>query len=193
MRPIRRSVSLSALLAQHGSLRTEATGRGGRRTAPDSKVDAVSGGGTGYVIVNRAGSMPGGVVPAAEASRLVDGLVSFLSSRRDDEGLPLFSVVLPVPAAGRLGLDHPNAGDVVVIGAGGTSIRGGFFRGGDSVLGPPEAPGQHGFDPDPALDGILFHVGEGIAPARAESFPALGVAARVSGRLGIAPPSGKRP
>jgi hypothetical protein len=92
-----------------------------------------------------------------------------------------------------LGLGHPNAGDLVLIAAGSRYLRGGFPAGGSaSALGPPEVPGQHGFDADPALDGLYLHVGDGVSSQRLGVVRELDVAGRVAARLGIAPP-GKVP
>ena len=53
---------------------------------------------------------------------------------------------------------------------------------------PAEPPGQHGFGPDPELDGLFFHVGDGIRPDRLPLFRSIDVAPRIAERLGIAAP-----
>ena len=81
-------------------------------------------------------------------------------------------------------------GDIFLLAKGSSYFRGGFDSA--SPLGPADVGGQHGFGPDPALDGILLHVGEGIRPQQIPSFDALDVARRVATRLGIDPPKAAR-
>ena len=106
-----------------------------------------------------------------------------------DAGSPVFAAVLPRAEARSLGLDHPNAGDLVVVAAGETTLRQGFSEKPDAPLFvPAEPPGQHGFAPDPELDGIFFQVGDGIAPKKLPVVRSIDVAALVAARLGITPP-----
>jgi len=80
-------------------------------------------------------------------------------------------------------------GDLVLIAAGPRHLRGGLPPAGDlAPLGPPDIPGQHGFDRDPALDGLYLHIGEGVPPAALGVVRELDVAGLVAVRLGIAPP-----
>jgi hypothetical protein len=51
--------------------------------------------------------------------------------------------------------------------------------------------GQHGYGPDPELDGVFFHVGPGIVVARVPTVKVIEVAARLTGRLGLSPPGAK--
>jgi predicted AlkP superfamily phosphohydrolase/phosphomutase len=188
-RPMRRAFHPAAVLHAACLLRTR-TGAGGRpETAEDSPVEFVhAGGGTGFVVVNRT-SLPGGVVPDGEADTVVRRAADALRAAKDPAGLPVFAVVATRTEASALGLDHPNAGDLVVIAAGGTQLKNGLSPGGDAnPFSLPDTPGQHGFDPDPALDGIFLHVGPGVPPRRLEAVRATDVAALVADRLGIRPP-----
>ena len=143
-------------------------------------------GGTGFVVVNRV-SLPGGVVPESEAEALIAKAATLLKDTRDERGERVFMVVANRGEAEPLGLSHPNMGDLVLIAAGPRHLRGGIPA--DlGALGPPDIPGQHGFDRDPALDGLFFHVGDGVAPANLGVVRELDVAGRVAARLGIAPP-----
>ncbi|HEV8267032.1 MAG TPA: alkaline phosphatase family protein, partial [Thermoanaerobaculia bacterium] len=190
MRPIRRSLYIEELLRRLGFLKAENQASGKRRVAADSPVDASTGGGVAFVLVNRAGVLPGGVVPPEKVDALVAEIADALRRATDDDGKPIFSQVATRLEATELGLDHPNAGDLVLVAADGTTMRGGFPAEGEkaSLFGEGENPGQHGFGPDPKLDGIFFHVGEGVEAQRVESFRAVDVAARVSERLQIDPP-----
>jgi len=190
MRPITRSLYIEELLRRLGFLKAEVQANGKRRVAADSPVDASTGGGVAFVLVNRAGVLPGGVVPPEKVDALVAQIADALRRATDDDGKLIFSQVATRLEAADLGLDHPNAGDLVLVAAGGTTMRGGFPPEGEkaSLFGEGENPGQHGFGPDPKLDGIFFHSGEGIEPQRVESFRAVDVAARISERLQIEPP-----
>lgn len=193
MRAMTHSILLGEFLRRHGWLKTETGPKGEVRVAPGSLLDFAVSGGTGFITLNLAGRNPGGVVPADQAADLVRAVTSSLRALSHENGDPAFQAVLPVAEAASLGLAHRNASDIVVIAAGSTALRAGFAsRPGDPIIGPAEIPGQHGFGPDPALDGIFFHVGQGIGQERVPSFPATGVAARVAERLGISPP-GARP
>lgn len=193
LRPAWKSFYLREALRRRGWLKAT---KGPQRleVAPDSPVDAAAGGGMATIFVNRAATMPGGVVPAPRAEALVDEMASYFESLVDDDGQRVFAVVAKPPALPALGLDHPNSGDLVLIAANGTTIRAGFPVDGDkaSLFGGPEELGRHGYGPDPDLDGIFFHVGDGIAPERVPTFRAVDVAGRVAERLGIDRPRGKR-
>jgi hypothetical protein len=194
MRHVTRALWLQELLRRKGFIKTER--RAGRlATAPDSPADAVhAGGGTSFIVVNRSDRLENGVVPEQKADALVKEIASALSSFHDEEGKPVFDLVTTPRDARALGLDHANAGDLIVIGAGATVMKNGFPAGGDSIplLEPAGNPGEHGFGPDPELDGILFHVGDGVTPGRVPSFRSVDVAARVCERLRIAPPGALR-
>jgi hypothetical protein len=139
-------------------------------------------------VVNRAGKVPGGVVPEAEADALVRRIAAHLREELDDERHPLLTVVATPSEARSLGLDTPNAGDLVVAARSGVTLR--IDLPGDSapLVGPADQPGQHGGPPDPELDGIFVHVGDGIPHERVPVFREIDVAGAVAGRLGISPP-----
>jgi hypothetical protein len=59
------------------------------------------------------------------------------------------------------------------------------------MLLPTDVGAQHGYGPDPDLDGVFFHVGPGIVPARIPVVAAIEVAPRVTARLGLSPPGAK--
>ncbi|MEO6326435.1 MAG: alkaline phosphatase family protein [Thermoanaerobaculia bacterium] len=190
MRPIVRSFALGEALRRRGWLKSEALPSGRIVVAPDSPVDLSVGGGTAHISVNRAGSLPGGTISPERCVSLVDEIATYLRSLQNEEGSPLFALVATRAEAEAQGLNHPNAGDLVVIGRGGTSVNAWLARAGQTppLLGIDELAGQHGFDPDPELDGIFFHVGDGIAAQRVPTFREVDVAGRISQRLGIDPP-----
>jgi hypothetical protein len=184
MRPVRRAYAIREALRRRGWIKMRTGADGKSEIAPDTPVEAVSGGGILYVFVNRAA--PG--MTEARATALAREIVEDLRSRRDEEDAPLFSMVVPRRDAGPLGLDTPNAGDVIAIAAGATTLTNGFAKDFDqSLFAAPENPGQHGYEADPKLDGIFFHVGEGVARERVTTFRAIDVAGRIALRLGLDP------
>jgi predicted AlkP superfamily phosphohydrolase/phosphomutase len=193
MRAMNRSIYPAAILVRAGLLKVAPGPQGPLETTPDSPLEFIAAsGGTGFVVVNRA-SLPGGVVPEDEADAVVSKAAAVLRETRDERGERVFAVVANRAEAAVLGLSHPNMGDLVLIAAGPRHVRSGLPAAGDlAALGPPEIPGQHGFDSDPALDGLFLHVGEGVRPQRLGVVRELDVAALVAARLGITPP-GRKP
>ncbi len=192
MRAMTGSIYPAAILVRAGLLKV-AVGPPARETAPDSPLEFIAAsGGTGFVIANRK-TLPGGVLSEDEAEAVVAKAAVALREARDGTGARIFAVVANRAEAAAFGLSHPNMGDLVLIAAGPRHMRNGLPPGGDlSPLGPPQIPGQHGFDADPALDGIYLHVGDGVAPAHLGVVEELDVARRVAARLGISPPRGSR-
>ncbi len=187
MRAIHRSISVNELLRAKGYLKTETIGTrvSVARTSP---VDALASGGTAFVYVNRDSAAEGGLSPE-KAAALVQALKQVLDDTRDEDGNRVFAVVATREEARALGLDSPNAGDLVLVSAGGTSLRANLRADEKAPLfQTPEIYGQHGFDPDPALDGVFFHAGDGISPERVPTLSSLGIAGRISRRLGVEPP-----
>ena len=192
MRPVRRVVHPAELLRRQGWITTDSLA-GRTVVRPDSPADVVVSGGAAFVVLNRAGEMPGGVLSPEEAAGVLADVASHLRALRDETGATLFETVALGGEAATLGLDHPNAGDLVLLARDGTALRGGFPKLGAEAptILPPDVAAQHGYGPDPTLDGIFFHVGPGIAPARLPVVRAVEVAPRVAVRLGLSPPGAR--
>jgi hypothetical protein len=160
---------------------------------PDSPADVVVSGGSAFVVLNRAGEMPGGVLSPEEAAGVLADIAEYFRSLKDDAGRALFETVALQGEAARLGLDHPNAGDLILLAGRGTTLKGGFPRQGSAapMLLPADIAAQHGYGPDPDLDGVFFHVGPGVEPARIPIVKAIEVAPRVTARMGLSPPGAK--
>jgi hypothetical protein len=160
---------------------------------PDSPADVAVSGGTALLVLNRAGEMPGGVLSPEEAAAVLADIAAYFRSLRDEAGKPLFETVALRGEASTIGLDHPNIGDLVLIAGPGTTLKAGFPRQGDSapIQLPVDLAAQHGYGPDPEIDGIFFHVGPGVAPARIPVVKAVEVAPRVTARMGLSPPGAK--
>ena len=192
LRPVRRTVYPAELMRRKGWISTDVLA-GRPVVRPDSPADVLVSGGSAFVVLNRAGAMPGGVLSPEESAGVLADIAGAFRSLRDETGAPLFEIVALRGEAATLGLDHPNMGDLVLLAGRGTELRSGFPKAGEAapLLLPADLSAQHGYGPDPELDGLFFHVGNGLVPIRHPSVRAVDVAARVAGRLGISPPGAK--
>jgi hypothetical protein len=192
MRPVVRSVYPAEILRREGWIKTDLLG-GRAVVRPDSPADVYVTAGSAFVLLNRAGQMPGGVLSPEEAADVLEDIAVRFRGLRDETGSPLFETVALRGEAAPLGLDHPNAGDLVLLAAPGTTLRGGFPKSGDAapLLQPSDLAGQHGYGPDPELDGIFLYVGPGLGPARLPVVKAVEVAPRIAARMGLSPPGAK--
>ncbi len=192
LRPVRRTVYPAELMRRQGWIVTDAPA-GRPVVRADSPADCLVSGGTALVVLNRAGEMPGGVLSPEEAADVLSDLASWFRSLEDESGAPLFTTVALRGEAAALGLGHPNAGDLVLLAAPGTSLRSGFPRAGAEapILLPPDVAAQHGYGPDPQLDGLFFHVGPGVEASRVPLVRSVDVAARVAARLGLSAPGAR--
>jgi hypothetical protein len=170
MTPIWSDIALDQVLAAGGFVRWNAEGRGD----PSSAAFAVTHSGIAHVHVNPAA--PPGTLDAVEkhlSGFQVDGESPWdrLVRRRD---------------AGPLGLDAPEAGDLIALAKPGTVLS---MRSRGSVVGKPNELGTHGYrNAYPDLDGSFFSAGPGIPRGRVGQVRTWDVAARVSRALGIEPP-----
>jgi hypothetical protein len=192
VRPVSRSVHPAELMRRQGWIATDQLA-GRSVVRPDSPADVAVSGGAAFVVLNRAGEMPGGILSPEEAAAVLADITGFFRTLKDETGKALFETVALRGEAARLGLDHPNMGDLVLLAGRGTTLKSGFPRQGSDapVLLPADVVAQHGFGPDPDLDGVFFHVGPGIAAARIPVVKAIEVAPRVTARIGLSPPGAK--
>jgi len=191
-RPVDRALHPAELMRRKGWISVDVVA-GRPIVRPDSPTDVLVSGGAAFVVLNRAGEMPGGVLSPEEAAGVLADVASFFRALKDDSGTPLFETVALRGEMATLGLDHPNSGDLVLLAGPGTTLRAGFPREGDAapVLLPADLAGQHGYGPDPDLDGIFLHSGPGLAPERVGVVQAVDVAARIAARLGLSPPGAR--
>ena len=99
-----------------------------------------------------------------EAAGVLADIAGYFRSLKDETGEALFETVALQGEAARFGLDHPNVGDLVLLAGRGTTLKSGFPRQGSDapLLLPADIASQHGYGPDPDLDGVFFHVGPGV-------------------------------
>ncbi len=192
LRPVSRSVHPAELMRKHGWITTDLLA-GRPVVRPDSPADVAVTGGCALVVLNRAGEMPGGVLSPEEAAGVLADIASYFRTLKDETGEALFETVALQGDATRLGLDHPNVGDLVLLAGRGTTLKGGFPRQGSDapLLLPADIASQHGYGPDPELDGVFFHVGPGVVPARIPVVRVIEVAPRITARMGLSPPGAK--
>ncbi|MGH9369557.1 MAG: alkaline phosphatase family protein [Thermoanaerobaculia bacterium] len=177
MVPLLSAVYPNEVLRQAGFLRLAADGR----IDPGSAAVAITTSGIAHVYVNAATAPPG----ALEAiERLFAGF-------RPDGESP-WDRVARRSAAGDLGLDAPESGDIILLARPGVSVsmRAGHGR----LTGRPADYGGHGYrNAFAPLDATFLAAGPGIAPERVEEFPSWRIASRLCRALGIQPPRDAAP
>lgn len=168
MVPVHTAVDPNALLAERGLLaRKDAASTAG------PAAFAVGDGGAAHVYLQNAGEP----VLADLASR-------FTAWRIEGEA-PIEKVVSRQEAA-RMGLDHPNSGDLVLFAREGYVFR--QLPEGKSAA-PAPVFGAHGhLSSRPEMQGIYMAIGAGVAPGAGRTVRATEVAPRVAALLGISPP-----
>lgn len=191
-RPVHQAVYPAELMGRKGWIATDVLA-GRPIVRPDSPSDVLVSGAAAFVVLNRAGEMPGGVLSPEEAAGVLADVASYFRGLRDASGAPLFETVALRGEMATLGLDHPNAGDLLLVAGRGTTLRGGFPPEGAAApaVVTTELAGEHGYGPDPEIDGIFLHAGPGLAPERLGVVKATEVAARIAARLGLSPPGAK--
>jgi hypothetical protein len=103
------------------------------------------------------------------------------------DGEPVIETMVRREEAAALGLDHPNAGDLVVF------MKPGFVatsRIGGALHEPNPYAGQHGYrNVHPEVAGVWLARGAGVVQARRAEAPLTGVAAFVAALAGVEPPA----
>lgn len=173
--PVHTAVDPNAPVAELGKLARQGAAPGpAAYTVPDS--------GVAHVYVEAGGD-------AAAGARLLADLKSRYAEWKVEGEAPVEKVLDRAEAA-RIGLDHPNSGDLVLF------ARPGYvFRpiSGGKASGPAPVYGAHGHSgAHPDLQGIYLAIGAGVRPGSGKTVRATEVAPRVAAWLGIDPP-GKDP
>ena len=186
--PVHTAIDANAVLAAAGLLRVDEKAK---LVDAETRVAAYGSGAIAHLYLHLAGREPGGIVAAAERDALIARAREIFSSLRVGEATPI-ARVLERHELAPLGLDHRNAGDLVLYAAPG------FWFAlskpmASRVSFPTPAYGQHGFpNDDPRMAAIYLAWGAGIAPGRLESLSATEVAGRVARQLGIERPGASR-
>jgi predicted AlkP superfamily pyrophosphatase or phosphodiesterase len=168
MVPVHTAVDPNALLAELGLLAKE----GAAATAGPTAF-AVGDGGAAHVYLQNG------------SEAVLADLASRFTAWRIGGEAPIEKVAGRQEAA-RLGLDHPNSGDLILFAREGYVFR--QLPGGKSAA-PAPIFGAHGYlSSRPEMQGIYMAIGAGVAPGAGRTVRATEVAPRVAAWLGIAPP-----
>lgn len=179
--PIHDEVLLNRALADAGLVETvEKHGR--LRVSDSSPMAAVTSGGMGHIYLNLEGRDPGGVVPAEEANQLLRRAARALADI-GVEGEPVIEKIAARDELAALGLDHPNAGDLVVF------LKPGYAASSrleGKIIRPSRYYGQHGYlNHHDALCGIFLARGTPAGRGKLKEMQAVDVAPMVEAWLGI--------
>jgi predicted AlkP superfamily pyrophosphatase or phosphodiesterase len=173
MMPVHTSVDPNALLAEAGLLAKKDAAHPATGTATGPAAYAIAEAGAAHVYVERGG-----------ASTLADLAARFAAWKIEGEA-PIERVLTRQEAA-RMGIDHPNSGDLVLFAGEGYVFR--QLPEGKSAA-PAPVYGAHGhLSSRPEMRGIYLALGAGVDPRPGKTVRAIEVAPRVAAWLGIAPP-----
>ena len=192
MAPVWETVHLNQLL-QHAGLADAEEGERGWRVKASSKIVAFGSGGCASLYVNLKGREPSGVVEPGESEAVVRAAAVALANAQVD-GQDLVEAMYRRKDLPPLGMDNPNAGDLVVF------MQPGIMA--TSDIGPPGAPfhtpadiaGQHGFlNTHPEMAAVWLARGAAVPVHRVTSASLTEVAAFVAQLVGVQPPAQARP
>jgi len=197
MAPVWETVYVNQLLQQAGLAEAEQVVKAGReakvwRVKASSRMVAYASGGCAHLYVNLKGREERGVVEPSDAGAIVGAAAAYLAGAQVD-GQDVVEAMFRREDLARIGLDTPNAGDLVVF------LRPGFN--GSSQIGPPGAPfhaqaemyGQHGFlNTHPEMAAVWLARGAAVPAGRVSEASLTGVAAFVAGLAGVQPPAQAR-
>lgn len=168
MLPVHTAVDPNALLAEAGLLAKK-------------EAYVIGDSGAAHVYLEAGAT---GADTAAGAGILADLASRFAAWRIEGEA-PIEKVVSRQEAA-RMGLDHPNSGDLVLFAREGYVFR--QLPNGKSAA-PAPVYGAHGhLSSRPEMHGIYMALGAGVTPGAGRTMRATEVASRVAAWLGISPP-----
>jgi predicted AlkP superfamily phosphohydrolase/phosphomutase len=174
--PIFETVGANHILAGEGLLKTvEENGR--QRVAADTPMVAISHAAVINLYLNLKGREPTGVVAPEEAPEYLRRAARAFADL-EAEGRPAVEKIMTRSEAAAIGLDSPNAGDLMVFLAPGFAASAGFEG---PSMEPSRYYGQHGFlASHGAMCGILFARGAGIKRAHLGEVKATAVAPMVA-------------
>ncbi len=182
--PIWETVHVNEVLRRAGL--AEQTERKGRAVVADSsQIVAVASGGCADLYVNLIGREPGGVVPPERLAEVVRRAAQALALVEAD-GEPVVEAAYTRSQLATIGLDAPNAGDLVVFLKPGYNATGNI---GGEMHERATYDGQHGFrSTHPEMHAIWLARGAAVPRARRAEAPLTEVAAFVSYLAGVQPP-----
>lgn len=172
MMPVHTAVNPNVALRERGLLAVDAEGK----IVPEGTAAyAVSSGEVSHVYV----------VPGRED--VIPTLHDFFTGWTVGSEKPVERVFTRQEAA-EIGLDHPNAGDLVLFTAEGYMFSGAGLKEGRASM-PASALGMHGgLNTHESMHGIYLAIGAGVEPGNAGTLRTVDVAGRVAERMGIEKP-----
>jgi predicted AlkP superfamily phosphohydrolase/phosphomutase len=187
--PIWETVHANEVLRRAGL--AEAVERNGRQVVADtSQMVAMASGGCAHFYVNQVGREPTGVVPPERVAEVVAAAARALALL-EAGGEPLVEEAYTRAELATVGLDGPNAGDLVVFMRPGINVTGGI---GGAAHEPATYNGQHGFrNHHPEMHGVFMARGAAVPRARRAEASLTEVAAFVSHLAGVQPPRDAAP
>jgi predicted AlkP superfamily phosphohydrolase/phosphomutase len=192
MLPVCEAVHVNQLLQHAGLAEAERTERGWR-VKDTSKMVAFGSGGGLNLYVNLKGREPSGVVEPADMAAVLQAAAVALAQAQVD-GQDVVEAMFRRDELAAIGMDSPNAGDLVVF------LKPGFM--GTSEIDPPGAPfhtpaeiaGQHGYlNTHPEMAAVWLARGAGVPRGHRTSASLTEVAAFVARIAGVQPPLQARP
>jgi hypothetical protein len=185
--PVHHRVDVSELLRQSAKLPPAAKLRGPQGRLPWTVTDND---GMAYLYLAIAGRDPDGPVPTKEAGALLAAIQKVLAAATVG-GERVFAEIRGRKEAGRLGLDHPSVGDLLLF------ARPGFELGPDAqfhqaVTDRTEDLGGHGYrSSERTMRGVFLALGPDFKARRTGTVDSEEVAPRIARLLGIEKPRRK--
>ena len=192
MAPAWETVHVNQLL-QHAGLAQAEQGERGWRVKASSRIVAFGSSGCVNLYVNLKGREPSGVVEPGEREAVIRAAAAALANAQVD-GMDVVEAMYRREDLGPVGLDSPNAGDLVVF------MYPGFMA--TSEIGPPGSPfhapaeiaGQHGYlNTHPEMAAVWLARGAGVPVRRLRKASLTEVAAFVAALAGVQSPAQARP
>lgn len=192
MAPVWEGVSVNQILQAAGLADAEET-ETGWRVKGSSRMVAFGSGGCLNLYVNLQGREPAGVVAPAEESEVVQAAAVALAQAQVD-GEDVVESMYRREQLSRIGMDSPNAGDLVVFLQPGFAGDSRITQPGEPFHAPARLAGQHGFaNTHPEMGAVWLARGAGVAPRHLGTASLTGVAAFVARLAGAEPPLQARP
>lgn len=176
MTPAHTRLDADALLRDWGFADYEPDGK---TALDDSQADSIGGGGICKIYVRP---------DLAGREELVKELRARFASWSEQNGKPLARVLTRAEAA-KMGMGHPNLGDLLLIAEPGYTFRDEEDPVAPTPISPTTVYGKHGYlNVHPAMHAIYLALGAGIRRGNAGTISTLEVAPRVAAWLGIEKP-----
>jgi predicted AlkP superfamily pyrophosphatase or phosphodiesterase len=176
MTPAHTRIDPDALLRDWGFA---AFGPDGTTVLEESRVDSIGGGGVCKIYVRP---------DLAGREQLVQELRARFSSWSEQHGKPLARILTPAEAAD-IGMNHPNAGDLLLVAEPGYTFRDEEDPVASTAISPTTVYGKHGYlNVHPAMHAIYLALGAGVKKGNAGTISTLEVAPRVAAWLHIDKP-----